>query len=261
MLWRLRRHSFPVRAHFRHSAVLTYAVSPSVLRPLLPPGLEIDCYNGFGFLAIALVQTERLRPAGLPAIFGQDFFLAGYRVFVRFRSASGRTLRGLRILRSSADRRLMVCAGNLLTHYNYELSRIRTEERADQLRITTRTPHAAADLDVRFDLRESTGVPEGSPFDTIRAARRFAGPLPYTFDYEAQTNSIIVIEGRRTNWNPRLVRADVRTNRFLEQFEHAGDPPILASAFHVADVDYEWARGRREPLGERGDNDRVRCTS
>ena len=64
-------------------------------------------------------RARSLRPAGLPAFVGQDFFLAGYRVFARLRLSDGRTLRGLRILRSDADRWSMVAGGNLLTHYNY----------------------------------------------------------------------------------------------------------------------------------------------
>src|SRR5262249_46808517 len=118
MLHVLKRHVFPVAAHFRKSLVLTYAFPPEVLEPLLFPGLVLDQYRGYGFLAIALVETERLRPSFLPAACGSRFFLGGYRIFTRLRAGSRR---GLRILRSSTDRSLMVHAGNLFTHYNYEL--------------------------------------------------------------------------------------------------------------------------------------------
>jgi SAM-dependent methyltransferase len=59
------------------------------------------------------VQQAPARGSFLPRLFGQDFFLAGYRVFVKFRTAGARTLRGLYILRSDADRALMVAGGNL----------------------------------------------------------------------------------------------------------------------------------------------------
>src|SRR5437764_12796779 len=99
MLHWLKRHPFPVRAFFRHCLVLTYAFPERVLVPLLPPGLTLDSYQGLGFLAIAMVQTEGLRPVGVPAALGQDFFPTGYRTFSRFRTAPGRSPRGLRILR------------------------------------------------------------------------------------------------------------------------------------------------------------------
>lgn len=110
MLHLLKRHPLPVRAFFRHCLVLTYAFPERVLAPLLPPGLTLDSYlsddQRLGFLAIAMVQTEGLRPVGVPAALGQNFFLSGYRIFSRFRTAAGRSLRGLRILRSDTDREL-----------------------------------------------------------------------------------------------------------------------------------------------------------
>ena len=121
---RLQRHPLPVIAFFRHSLVVTYALPREVLQPLLPPGLVLDSLGDYAFLAVAIVQTEALRPAGLPRALGQDFFLCGYRIFVRFRTASGRILRGLRILRSDTDRRLMLVFGNLLTHYQYRLAQV-----------------------------------------------------------------------------------------------------------------------------------------
>jgi hypothetical protein len=63
MLHLLKRHPFSVEAFFSQSLVLTYAFPSGVLRPLLPPGLVLDTYGEYGFLAIAMVQTERLRPS------------------------------------------------------------------------------------------------------------------------------------------------------------------------------------------------------
>ncbi|MFD0033576.1 hypothetical protein ACWGDS_30995 [Streptomyces sp. NPDC055059] len=117
----IQRHPLPIRAHFAHSLVLTYALPAEVLRPLVPPVLELDTYRAneqdveYGFVAAALVDTRALRPAGLPARLGRDFLLTGYRVFTRFPTPGGRIMRGLRILRSDTDTRFMQLGGNLLT--------------------------------------------------------------------------------------------------------------------------------------------------
>lgn len=111
MLHLLKRHTFAVIAHFDFALALTFAYPKEILMPVLPPGLQLDEYQGCGFVAIALVQVRRLRPAVLPAILGNDFFLSGYRIFARFRTAQGRRLRGLYILRSDADKHLMVALG------------------------------------------------------------------------------------------------------------------------------------------------------
>ena len=122
MVHLLQRHAFAIEALLAASLVLAYALPAEVLKPLLAPGLKLDTYGEFGFLAIALVETRSLRPAFLPEALGLNFFLAGYRIFTRYQTPSGRTLRGLRILRSDTDRRSMEFFGNLLTHYGYERS-------------------------------------------------------------------------------------------------------------------------------------------
>jgi len=247
-LYLLQRHPLTVTAHFSHSLVLTYAFPADVLKPLLPPGLSVDEHEGLGFVAIAMVQTDRLRPALLPRALGQSFFLAGYRIFTTFRRSDGTTLRGLYILRSDTDRRLMAIAGNLLTHYKYRVSRATVQQDAGRLRCRVRTRGALADLDVSARLGAGAGLPAASPFQTEHQARRFAGALPYTFDHEPQTNSIIAIKATRTHWVPKLVDVEVREVSFFNHGPFTGAAPLLAAAFHVQDIDYQWNPGVRHAL-------------
>ena len=246
----LRRHPLAVTAFFRHSLVLTYALPSEILKPLLPPGLTLDAYRGFGFVAIAMVQTEELRPTFCPAQFGRDFFLSGYRIFARYRTSDGRTLRGLRILRSDTDTCSMAFFGNRLTHYNYQKADVFLRERPDELEIKIKTPAVKADLHVLAEIggKESVGLPDGSPFQNLREARLFAGPLPFTFDYEKETNSIVRIEGVRQNWKPIPVKVNVLKKTFFNHPDFCGVTPILANAFHVANIPYSWKRGVLEPL-------------
>lgn len=243
----LRRHPLAIRATLRDCVTLTYAVPAQVLQALLPPGLELETVGGDGFVAVALVQTERLRPDGVPAALGGTFFLAGYRVFTRFRTADGRVLRGLRILRSDTDRTLMALGGNLLTHYAYHRCRASVATAHETLRFAVHSADRLGDLDVIVERREAA-LPDGSPFTSVRDARRFAGPLPFTFDYEASTHSIVAIEGRRTNWRPMPVAAHVNRASFFDQPAFDACTPRLAAAFYVRDVEYHWLRGVRHAL-------------
>jgi uncharacterized membrane protein YphA (DoxX/SURF4 family) len=243
----LARHPLPIDAHFRDCVTLTYALPAAVLRPLLPPGLELETVNGSGFVAVALVQTEALRPSPLPAALGQDFFLAGYRVFTRFRTASGRSLRGLRILRSDTDRPQMVAGGNLLTHYDYHRCSATITEADGRLEIDIKTPGGEADLRISA-LPLEHRLPDGSPFASAREALRFAGPLPFTFDYEPETHAIIAIQATRANWRPKPIAVEVRRIAFFDQPQFRGCTPTLAAAFHVSDVDYHWERGVHHAL-------------
>jgi uncharacterized protein YqjF (DUF2071 family) len=143
----LKRHPIPISAFFRHSLVLTYGFPPEILQPLLPTGLVLDTFRGLAFLAIALVQTEKLRPSFLPTALGCDFFLSGYRIFTRL-AGTAQSKRGLRILRSDTDSPWMMRAGNMLTHYNYHLCEANLEQRGQEIHWTIRTPRSEADLEV-----------------------------------------------------------------------------------------------------------------
>jgi hypothetical protein len=247
-MYLLQRHAMPIKAHFVSSLVLAYAVPAPVLLPFLAPGLVLDTYKEFGFLAIALVHTRDLRPAFVPRGLGISFFLSGYRIFTRYRTKAGQTLRGLRILRTDTNRFAMRFFGNLLTHYHYHPSTWEVHRTDRNYDIRVKTPDGRADLHVEADLAAEAVLPKDSPFPDFRDARKFAGPLPFTFDYEDQTQSIIRVEGVRDQWNPRPVCVTVHRNSFLDQEPFRDADAVLANAFYLEDVPYEWRRGIREKL-------------
>ena len=116
----LKNHPFAVEAFFESSLVITFAVPKDQVQKLIPECLELDTFEGkWAFIAVAMVQTKSLRPKGFPKMFGNDFFLIGYRLFVRFTNQAGKHLRGLYILRSETDKRKMEVLGNIFTHYKY----------------------------------------------------------------------------------------------------------------------------------------------
>ncbi|MFG2908034.1 DUF2071 domain-containing protein [Kitasatospora sp. NPDC048286] len=250
----LQRHPFAMRTHFAHSLVLTYALPPHLLAPLVPPGLALDTYTDpdgteHGFVAAAVVDTRALRPAALPARLGRDFILTGYRVFTRFPTPGGRTMRGLRILRSDTDSRMMTLGGNAFSRYHYRHARIGTRVVDGTLEFKVLSGDGRADLHVRADLGSApAALPPGSPFADARAARRFAGPLPYTFEYEPQTRSMIVVKATRAHWDPAPVAVEVPRLTFFDHGPLAGSRPVLANAFHVAGLDYGWHAGERRTL-------------
>lgn len=245
------RHPFAVDAYFDFVLALTFAVPVSQLEPLLYPGLELDTYGGdageeeWGFLAIAMVQTRNLRPAFLPASLGQDFFLTGYRLFVRYRTPEGRSLRGLQVLRSDTDKPLLRVLGNLMTHYLYHAADVNLSRNGRRAEISVASHDGQSDLQIRADL-ETEGLPEGSVFPDSRTARRFAGPMPYTFSYEPETDSIIRVEGVRQSWRPRLVQARVEEVGFLAHLGLEEDAE-LAAAFTLEGVPYRWRKGVVSP--------------
>lgn len=241
MAFSLKNHPFAVDAFFENSLVITYALPKEDVESLIPPCLRLDTFNDrWAFVAVALVQTKSLRPKGFPRFLGNDFVLAGYRIFVRYVNQNGKRLRGLYILKSETDKRRMAFFGNLFTHYRYGTSDMDFQKNATRLAV--HSAHSALDIRVRTD-DAPVALPDGSPFADWKEARRFAGPLPFTFTYDPGRREVLIIEGQRENWVPWPVEIlEARIGFIRERFPQA----IPANAFLVEKVDYSWKKGKIE---------------
>lgn len=240
----LRRHPFPVVATLDRVFAVSFAYPEEVLKPMVPAGLEIDSYEGLGFVTVAIVWTRGLRPAVFPAALGQDFFLAGYRIFTRLRDESGRRLRGLKIIASETDKRRMVRLGNLMTGYGYRRVKVYVEVAGSITRIRTTRDDGRPSLDLILDDRGGDiPLPVDSPFPDWRTARRFAGPMPFTFSSRSD-GSFVVVEGNREAWTPRPVELRSWQVALFDKPPLNGIAPRAANAFAVDGIPYRWERGR-----------------
>lgn len=242
MLNFLKNHPFAVEAFFDSSMVLTFAVPKEQLKALIPECLYLDTFQDtWAFLAMAMVQTRNLRPKGFPNFMGNDFFLIGYRVFVRYTDISGKRLRGLYILKSETDKRKMELFGNIFTHYQYSTTDIYKSQNKAVTEINS--------LKSNFHIKIKTGeeeipIPENSPFSNWKEARRFAGPLPFTFTYQPERNEVLIIEGVRQNWKPKPIQVLEYHVSFLNDLDLKN--PVLANAFIVENIPYYWKKVRTE---------------
>lgn len=239
----LKNHPFAVEAFFKSSIVLTFAVPKEQLKPLIPECLELDTFNEeLAFLAVAMVQTEDLRPKGFPKLLGNDFFLIGYRTFVRFENTKGKKLRGLYILKSETDKKSMTFFGNVFTHYNYTTTDIQQKTNNGILEINS----LKSDFELKIDClnHENISLPAGSPFADWKEARRFAGPLPFTFTNNPHSNKILIIEGVRQNWKPEPVNILYSYFSFIKNLNLTG--ARLANAFIIRNIPYNWKKGKTE---------------
>jgi len=242
MLSFLKNHPFAVQAHFESSVVLTFAVPREAVMGLLPDCLAPDTFQDkWAFIAVAMVQTTGLRPKGFPAFMGNDFFLIGYRIFVRYTNNAGKKLRGLYILKSETDKKKMERMGNIFTHYNYT-----TTDTVQQQQENTQTIQSVKSaFYVQFETGdEHIPLPTGSPFADWKEARRFAGPLPFTFTCNKQKKEVLIIEGVRTNWTPKPVNVIAYDFAFLQNLNLT--QAKLANAFIIENVPYYWKKGKIE---------------
>ncbi len=242
MLSFLKNHPFAVEAFFESSLVLTFAIPKEQLQHLIPECLTLDTFNDkWAFIAIAMVQTKGLRPKGFPKFMGNDFFLIGYRIFVRYTNTAGKNLRGLYILKSETNKKKMELLGNIFTHYSYTTTDIIQTEVGNTKEIKS----VQSNFNLKIDNAErEVLLPKNSPFADWKEARRFAGPLPFTFTYDSFTKRVLIIEGVRQNWIPKPVKVVDYSFSFLSllNIENA----VLANAFIINNIPYYWKKGKIE---------------
>jgi hypothetical protein len=238
----LKDHPFAVEAFFEHSIVLTFAVPKEELEKFIPECLTLDTFQDkWAFIAMAMVQTKGLRPKGTPKFMGNDFFLIGYRVFVRYTNHAGKRLRGLYILKSETDKKKMEFFGNIFTHYNYTTTDIQQVDGEESIEISSIQSKFKVVLDRGED---NIFLPEHSPFADWKEARRFAGPLPFTFTYNEDTHEVLIIEGVRQNWTPNPIKIKDYQIDYLKTLTL--ENPILANAFVIKNIPYYWKKGKKE---------------
>lgn len=242
MLSFLKNHPFAVEAFFESSTVLTFAVPKEQLKNLIPECLQLDTFQDkWAFVAVAMVQTKELRPKGFPKFMGNDFFLIGYRVFVRYTNKKGKRLRGLYILKSETDKKKMEFMGNLFTHYNYTTTDIHHFEKDKIKELSSIKSNFKLTLD---KAAQDVSLPENSPFTDWKEARRYTGPLPFTFNYNKETKEVLIIEGVRQNWTPSPVKVIDYNFEFLDTIKLQN--PVLANAFVIRNIPYHWKKGKIE---------------
>lgn len=235
----LKNHPFAVEAFFESSLVVTYAVPKIELESLLPKCLVLDTFNNeWAFIAVAMVNTKELRPKGFSKSLGNDFFLIGYRIFVRYTTSTGKKLRGLYILKSETNKKKMEFLGNIFTQYSYTTTDILQSHENNLLKIGSKKSKFS--VSVIYD-NTDVSLPENSPFSTWQEARKFAGPLPFTFSYNPLTAKVLIVEGVRQFWQPQPVQVVQANFNFIDDLHLQN--VHLASAFIVKNIPYSWKKG------------------
>jgi len=247
----LKNHPFPVQAFFEYSLVFSFAVPKEELQNKIPVCLELDTFKSldnqgketeYAFVAVAMVKTKELRPKGFPRFMGNDFFLIGYRIFVNYIDSNGKKLRGLYILKSETNKAKMQILGGIFTQYKYSIIDINTHKTDKQFSVFSKKTEFVA----KVEFEENTDLPKNSPFKDWKEARRFAGPLPNTFTFNSKKKEVLIIKGLRQNWRPTPVKILEYNIPFLEELNLKN--PILANAFQIENIPYEWEKGKIDKI-------------
>lgn len=99
-------------AEWRYLAMLNYRVSPSLLYPLVPPGTELDLWNGVAYISVVGFKFQHTRVLGIPIPFHVNFEEVNLRFYVR-RQSDGIVRRGVTFIRELVPRAAIAAIARL----------------------------------------------------------------------------------------------------------------------------------------------------
>lgn len=105
-------------AEWRHLAMVNYEVRPATLAPHVPPGTELDDWNGTVFVTMVGFLFLQTRLRGVPIPFHRDFEEVNLRLYVRRRADDG-WRRGVVFVREIVPRRAVAIVARRVYHEHY----------------------------------------------------------------------------------------------------------------------------------------------
>lgn len=117
-------------AEWRWLVMLNYAVDPALLRPLVPPGTELDAWGGVTYASVVGFLFRRTRVLGIPIPFHRHFEELNLRFYVRRRGPEG-WRRGVVFVKEIVPRVAIAAVARWVYNENYVALPMRHDVRMD----------------------------------------------------------------------------------------------------------------------------------
>lgn len=107
-------------AEWRKLIMAQYEVDPVILAPWLPPGLELDFYQGRCYVSLVGFLFDRVRVKGIPIPFHTRFEEVNLRFYVTRTEADGSCKRGVVFIREFVPRSAIAFIAHLFYEEPYD---------------------------------------------------------------------------------------------------------------------------------------------
>src|SRR5581483_3886045 len=146
---------WPIGYQRWHSLLfLHWPVPEAVLRPLVPPELSIDLYDGVAYVGLIPFAVEQARPALAPSALGLDFLETNVRTYVHVEGQDP----GVYFFSLDAASRLAVAGARVGFGLPYYHARMRFRSRGRLVAYTLRRLSGRrGELTVRYEVGEPLG--------------------------------------------------------------------------------------------------------
>lgn len=123
-------------AAWKKLVLANYSVDPSILKPYLPSGVELDTFNGIHYVSLVGFMFRDTAVMGMKIPFHINFPEVNLRFYVRYND-NGQWKRGVVFLSEIVPKYAVAFIANRIYKENYRRMPMRVTERVDPHRINT----------------------------------------------------------------------------------------------------------------------------
>ncbi len=199
--------------------LISYPVSPEVLRPFLPAGAECSLHDGAAWVSACVVRMEDVRPNILPRLLGMGFHYLIHRTRARLPFPDGRMREAVLVLQPNIDSQLFSTFGSLLTGVAFQTREIEFQDNADGWRIRMQRR-----AEVLFDAtipKSGCGsmMPTGSRFSSVERADEFLLGVSFGGQWQQGESVLKLLPETHEPWVTSAGSCVTHCNRFLEHLD------------------------------------------
>jgi uncharacterized protein YqjF (DUF2071 family) len=229
---------------FQDLLLLTYAVEPERLAPLLPPMIYPYVRDGQSYVSIVVGNMRGMRPSVIPEFLGTNYYQIVYRAVVRLRRRDGAELPGVFFLRSDSNDPVMSYFGNRLTEFRFHYfhtGAIALMARGNNLLVSVQTKDKGGDLVAHArDLGSAEALEPAAGFATVADEKNTLVQLFHAYAYNPEREHIYDLEIERGEWQLRRLDLIEHFAAYFHEkpFDTASAKPT--SHVYIHDCAYIW---------------------
>lgn len=165
----------------RRRILLNYRLQPDVAQAMLPRNFRPKMVGGYAVAGICLIRLEKIRPKGMPAIFGISSENSAHRIAVEWEGDDGLTREGVFIPRRDTDSWMNAVAGGRIFPGMHHFSKFTVSDQGGKISLRVDADDIKSPL-VDIELSETEVFPTTSIFGSIDESSKFfeAGCVGYS---------------------------------------------------------------------------------
>lgn len=238
----LRSPNRVVRGTIRRRLLVNAVVDPDEAAVRLPAGVRPHVTQGT-VVGCCLLEIDAIRPAGLPAVFGQELRAAAHRISVEWEDEFGVTVTGVYVPVRHTDSRLAVALGGRWFPGVHEPAHIEVTSSEPDLQWRS-DPFDTVGLGVRVAVSVPGDATAGAVCDQVGAACLGAsvGASP---DRRGRLEAARMEPAHR---DARAVTIEELESGFIDSFSTA-EP---STSYVMCDAEVTWTRAAAPPMTSAG---------